>query len=268
MHNNIKTLLTAAVISAALASCSSSKTVLPYFTDIIEVAEGTIPPTDYVPIIQPDDELYIFVSSESPEAAVAYNIPFVNPAMRDQITMATSPRAQTYIVNDKGDIDFPVLGTLHVAGLTTDQLKDILVEKISKDVKDPIVMVRLTNFTVIVAGEVKSPQTIKVDRSRISVLDALAKAGDLTEYGERSNVLVIREEDGVRKYAHLDLNNSEVLTSPYFYLKQNDYVYVAPNKIRQANSKYNTNNSYKLSVISTIVSGCSVLASLIIAFTK
>lgn len=99
----------------------------------------------------------------------------------------------------------------------------------------------------------------------MSVLDALALAGDITEYGERSNVLVIREENGKRTYAHLNLNSAESLNSPYFYLKQNDYVYVTPNKIKQSNSQYNTNNSYKLSVISTIVSASSVVASLIIA---
>ena len=101
----------------------------------------------------------------------------------------------------------------------------------------------------------------------MTVLDALAAAGDLTEYGERSNVLIIREENGERKFAHLDLNSSETLTSPYYYLQQNDYVYVAPNKVRQANSKYNQNNAYKLSVTSTIVSAASVIASLVIALT-
>lgn len=103
----------------------------------------------------------------------------------------------------------------------------------------------------------------------MTILEALAAAGDLTQYGERSNVLVIRESpDGTRQYAHLDLNSADVLTSPYYYLQPKDYVYVAPNKIKQDNSKYNQNNSYKLSVISTIVSGCSVVVSLIIALTR
>lgn len=99
------------------------------------------------------------------------------------------------------------------------------------------------------------------------MLDALADAGDLTEYGERSNVLLVREENGERKFVHLDLNSSDLLTSPYFYLKQNDYIYVEPNEVRQANSKYNQNNSFKLTVVSTIVSAASVIASLVIALT-
>ena len=106
-----------------------------------------------------------------------------------------------------------------------------------------------------------------MDRNRYSILDALSDAGDLTEYGERSNVLLVREENGERKFIHLDLNSSETLTSPYFFLKQNDYIYVEPNKVRQANSKYNQNNSFKLTVISTVVSAASVIASLVIALT-
>ena len=266
---NIKTLALAAITSLmlALGSCSSSKTALPYFTDIKDVKEGTLPLDDYMPVIQPDDELYISVSSEVPEATAIYNLPAMNPALRDKLTQTTSPRMLTYVVDKEGDITFPVLGRIHVAGLTVEQLTDELVKKIGADVKNPIVSVRLVNFNVVVAGEVKQPQTIRVDRNRISILDALAAAGDLTEYGERSNVLVIREENGERKFAHLDLNSSEVLTSPYYYLQQNDYVYVAPNKVRQSNSKYNTNNSFKLQVTSTIVSAASVIASLVIALT-
>ena len=149
--------------------------------------------------------------------------------------------------------------------MTTEQLSDYLTKEISKDVKDPIVDVRILNFTVSVGGEVKLPSRIPLSSQRMTVLDALVQAGDLTEYGERSNVLVIREEDGKRTYAHLDLNKAETLNSPYFYLKQNDYIYVSPNQIKQSNSRYNTNNSFKLSVISTIVSATSVVASLVIA---
>lgn len=263
----LKTLALSVILVAGLASCNSSKTVLPYFVDISNVGEGLLPSGDYMPVIEPDDELYIGVTSSSPEASAIYNIPNYNPATREVILTNTSPRAATYIVDSKGDIFFPVLGRLHVGGMTVEQITDMLVEKISRDVKDPVVTVRLANFNVVVAGEVKTPKTIQVDRNRISVLDALAAAGDLTEYGERSNVLVIREENGKRTYAHLDLNSSETLTSPYYYLKQNDYIYVAPNKVRQANSKYNQNNAFKLSVISTIVSASSVIASLVIALT-
>ena len=166
-----------------------------------------------------------------------------------------------------GDIDFPIIGKVKVQGLTTQQIKDKLVELISKDVDDPIVRVELMNFRVNVLGEVQRPGAVSVKRERYSVLDALADAGDLTEFGERSNVLLIREENGVKIYHRLNLNEASVLSSPYFYMQQNDVIYVEPNEIRKDNSKYNQNNAFKLSVISTIVSACSVIASLVIALT-
>lgn len=261
----LKSLSFIAAALLLLSSCSSSKTVLPYFTDIATVAEGSFDAGNYVPQIKPDDELFISVQSEVPEASVPYNLPMVNPASRDQISLSTSPRQQTYTVDSQGDIYFPILGKIHVAGLTCEQLRDLLTEKISADVKDPLVTVKLADFQVVVAGEVAKPGTVKVSGNRFSVLDALGAAGDLTPYGERSRVLVIREENGKREFHHLDLNSSETLTSPYFYLQQNDYVYVEPNKVRQANSKYNQDNAYKLTVISTVVSAASVVASLVIA---
>ena len=260
-----KSLVLSAAIALALASCSSSKTTLPYFTDLSETSAGQLPPMDYLVRLQPEDELQITVNSEVPGATEIYNLPLFNPVDRANLLVSKQPTSQTYVVNSKGDIDFPVLGTIHVQGLTIEQLKEYLTKEISKEVKDPIVTVNLINFKIAVGGEVKAPDTYPVSGNRITILDALAKAGDLTEYGERSNVLIIREENGQRTYAHVDLNSSDLLTSPYYYLQQNDYIYVSPNKIKQANSKYNTNNSYKLSVTSTIVSACSVIASLIIA---
>lgn len=253
----------AALIS--LASCSSPKNVLPYFVDIKEIKTGELDTLDYLPTIRPDDELSITVNSINPEATAIYQMPLVNPATTSTLASSSSPRIQTYIVNSQGDINFPVIGSIHVSGMTTEQLSEYLTKEISKDVKDPVVDVRILNFMVSVGGEVKSPSRIPLTRQRMTVLDALVQAGDLTEYGERSNVLVIREENGNRTYAHLDLNKAETLNSPYFYLKQNDYVYVSPNNIKQSNSRYNTNNSFKLSVISTIVSATSVVASLVIA---
>lgn len=253
----------AALIS--LASCSSPKNVLPYFVDIKEVKAGELDTLDYMPTIRPDDELSITVNSINPEATAIYQMPLINPATTSTLASSSSPRIQTYIVNSQGDINFPVIGTIHVSGMTTEQLSEYLTKEISKDVKDPVVDVRILNFMVSVGGEVRSPSRIPLTRQRMTVLDALVQAGDLTEYGERSNVLVIREENGNRTYAHLDLNKAETLNSPYFYLKQNDYVYVSPNNIKQSNSRYNTNNSFKLSVISTIVSATSVVASLVIA---
>jgi len=249
-----------------LTSCSTKQTVLPYFTDL-DQPEGVVEKMEYSPEIQPDDELMITVNSSVPEATAHYNLPLSNPASRAELGLVTSPRQQTLVVDSNGDIILPVLGKIHVAGMTTEALQDKLTGMVRKDVSDAIVRVELMNFTVVVAGEVAKPGTVKVDRNRFSILDALGAAGDLTPYGERSNILIIREENGKRTYARLDLNKSDILTSPYFYLRQNDYVYVEPNNVRQANSRYNQDNAFKLSVISTIVSAASVVASMVIALT-
>jgi len=256
-----------ATVAAFMTSCSSSKTVLPYFTDISNTEAGTFQAGEYSPQIKPDDELMISVTSLNPEATGIYNLPLSNPAKHSDLFKNSTPSQQTYMVNAEGDINFPVIGKIHVADMTVDRLQAELTRLIAKDVEDPLVTVALANFRVVVAGEVRTPKSITVTRNRYSVLDALADAGDLTEYGERSNVLLVREEDGLRKFVHLDLNSSETLASPYFYLKQNDYIYVEPNKVRQSNSKYNQNNAFKLTVISTIVSATSVIASLVIALT-
>lgn len=248
----------------ALTSCSTKKTVLPYFVDIQD-QQGTLPAIEYMSTIQPDDELQITVTAADAAAAAAFNQPEVNPALRSTFGTGTTPKQLTYRVDTSGNILFPQLGTIHVGGLTVEQLQQELTSRLQAYIVDPQVAVSLVNFTVVVAGEVRTPQTVKVNRNRFTILEALSAAGDLTEYGERSNILLVREENGQRAYHRLNLNSSDLLTSPYFYLQQNDYIYVEPNAVRQANSKYNQHNSFKLSVISTIVSASSVLASLIIA---
>lgn len=249
----------------AMSSCSSYKTSLPYFEDIRDSISGEFIQGDYGIKIIPDDELLITVTSMVPSATAMYNLTLSNPAVREQLLSISQPQQQTYIVDANGDVQFPVLGKLHVAGLSTQELTKELEARISKDVENPIVRVQLVNFRINVLGEVKKPGAISVNKERYSILDALADAGDLTEYGERSNVLLIREVDGKRIFQRMNLNSSTLLTSPYFYLQQNDVVYVEPNEIRRENAKYNQNNSYKISVVSTIVSACSVIASLIIA---
>lgn len=123
------------------------------------------------------------------------------------------------------------------------------------------------NFRVNVLGEVARPGQIKVDRQRFSVLDALAAAGSMTDYGNRTNVLVVRENNGKAEYHYFDLTKSDITSSPYYYLQQNDVVMVAPTETKESNARYDTNNSYRVQVVSAIVSGASVLASLIIALT-
>lgn len=260
----------------SVSSCKTVNNQLPYFQDITGSIQGTLPSVvDYQLKIVPDDELSITVNSQSATAAAPYNLPMYNPMVQTDIVagatekkVSSTPLAQTYIVNSEGDITMPVLGKIHVAGMTIEGLTDYLTGLISKDVVDPVVRVALVNFKINVIGEVSEPKSIKVTRQKYSILDALAECGDLTQYGQRENVIVMRQmPDGTISYQRLDLRDASITSSPYFYLTQNDVVYVQPNEIRQSNSRYDSMNSYKLSAISTVVSAASVIASLIIALT-
>lgn len=263
---NKYTLLYILLVGVILSACSS-KQKLPYFADAAKDVDGVLVGMPYLPDIAPDDELTISVTSVDPAATAAYNLPEINPSTRSNLGATSTPRTQTYVVDTNGDIIMPVIGKIHVAGKNVEQLREEITAEVSKKVRDPHVTVQMSSFTVSVAGEVKTPQTLRVPRNRISVVEALAAAGDLTEYGDRSSVMIVRETPGGRVYTHLDLNKVETLNSPYYYLQPNDYIYVAPNKVRQENSKYNQNNGFKLQIISTVVSACSVIASLIIALS-
>lgn len=251
-----------------LASCSSNKRgKFVYFQDIDSAPAVTLPA--YEPRVKSGDELVITVNSTDPSATAIYNVPLTNPALLGDLVGTSQPRLQTYVVDVNGDIQFPVLGSVHVLGLTIDEVRRLLEEKISVDVESPIVKVGFDNYMVNVAGEVKGPGQIYVTRPRYSILDAISASGDLTPYGRRDNVLIVREEgDGTRSSARLDLTKSDIFESPYFYLQQNDYIYVEPTEVREDNAEYNQNNAFKLSVISTITGACSVVASLLIALLR
>ena len=257
-----------ALAGVSVCSCSTNKENLTYFENVENIVTGNgIGSNDYGIKIVPDDELKIVVTSQVPEATAAYNVPMVNYATRVAVSVTGNPAIQTYVVDKKGDIEMPVLGKLHVEGLSTDEVCELIRKEVAKDVKDPYVEVRHVGFKVNVLGEVKNPGAKVVTKERYSIFDAIADAMDLTEYGRRDNVLLIREENGVKRTVRLNLNDATLLESPYFYLQQNDVIYVEPNSIKKENSKYNQNNSFKISVVSTIVSACSVLASLVIALT-
>ena len=262
-------ILSLALMLAALCGCTATKDHMRYLSQLPETAPGqtgTLAASDYALKIVPEDELEIVVTSTVPSATTEYNLPASNAQYTaGQNSIISDTGQQKYFVNQNGDIDFPVLGTIHVAGMTTMQLKDYLTQRVGEKVKDPNVRVRLVNFKVNVMGEVRNPRTLEVRAERFSIFDALAGAGDMTEYGRRDNVTVIREAGDSLQYVRLDLRDPAIVSSPYYYLQQNDVVIVDPNDTRQANSRYNTNNSYRLSVISTIVSAVSVIASLVIA---
>lgn len=254
------------LLLTVITGCSSKKhSSLSYFENIDSISNVEIPAGDFNVQIEPDDELFISVNSLVPDATAAYNLPLSNPASISSLKLTEQPRQTTYKVTEQGYITMPVLGKLYVKGLTTVELAEKITQLVSKDVDDPVVKVELLNFRVNVLGEVNNPGSRTISRERYSVLDAIADAGDLTPYGERGRVILIREENGKRMYHTFNLNDVSTLTSPYFYLQQNDVIYVEPNEIRKENARYNQYNSYKVSVISTVVSAVSVIASLVIA---
>lgn len=266
---NKKTILIAFLIPFILSSCKTTNN-LSYLQTLGDSKNGVLYTSPYAIKIAPDDELRIIVTSTVPEATAEYNLPAYNVLLSGDEQEPNYRKAQIegqqqqlYTVNREGYILFPKIGEIHVAGMTTAELKKYISERV--DVKDPHVSVKIMNFKVDVLGEVQSPKRVDVGSERFSIFDALAAAGDMTPYGRRDNVTVIRENGDSLTYQRLDIRDAAITASPYYYLQPNDVVIVDSNKIIQDNSKYNQNHAYKLSVISTIVSGVSVLASLIIA---
>lgn len=255
------------ILVLCFTSCKA-KHDLAYFDDINNLSEGVLSTVKHTNVIEPENELIITVNSKVPEASVQFNLPYTNTVPSGTKNTSTPPQQQTYVVDESGNIEFPVLGKIHVAGMTTYQLKDYLVSQIDKYVKDPMVNVRLMGYSISVLGEVNRPGTVTTHDDRFSILNALAEAGDLTDYGKRDNILVMRRaENGDIQYARLNLHNSNITQSPYFWLQNNDVVVVEPNGVKQDNSKYNQYSGYKLTVVSTVVSTASIIASLVIALT-
>lgn len=250
-----------------LTSCSTSRNSVSYFQDMASgknVLEGV--ERNYEVKITSDDLLAISVSSIDPNAIAIFNLPATTFLKPGEAEISTTPVLQSYLVDPSGYIDFPVLGKLKVAGMTRNELADFLKKGISKYAKDPLVTVNIMNFKVSVLGEVNKPGTISITNERISILDAISMAGDLTINGKRTNVVLIRDENGKTTYHVFDLTSSDIFKSPYFYLKQNDIIYVEPNKARRSNANYSQSAQFNTSVASTIISALSVIASLCIAF--
>lgn len=215
-----------------LPSCVSTKKVT-YFTNL---GDTTLPAKYPVPqlIIQPNDILSISVSSLNPEASSLFN-----PVQANVANTPTDPdkAGGGYLVNTEGYIQFPILGNLEVAGLTEEELQQKITDELNKRklLSDPIVSVRQLNFKVTVLGEVGHPGVIPVRNQKISLLEAIGQAGDLTIYAQRNNVLLIRTEpDGSKLIRRINLNSNQLFNSPYFYLKNNDIIYVEPNKTKIA----------------------------------
>lgn len=250
--------------SALLASCGSVKDVA-YFQNA-DYIDATRSEYLYDARIMPKDVLTITVSTVNPDAAAPFNLIVRSPLQGNNVG-GGSGSLQTYLVDNKGCIEFPVLGTLEVGGLTKSLCEKMIHDKIMPYLnvnENPVVTVRMSNYKISVLGEVNHPGMFVVNNEKINILEALAQAGDLTIYGIRNKVKLIREDAKGRKEIHtLNLNDADIISSPYYYLQQNDIVYVEPNKVKARNSSVGQTTGLWLTGTSILISVASLLYSIL-----
>lgn len=263
---HLRKLLWAMAVAIAFASCSSTKDIA-YFQNS-ENVDLSPSRTLYDAKIMPKDLLSITVTTADPQAAIAFNLtaPTVQTA-----TLSTNSTQQatliTYLVDNEGYINFPKVGQLKLGGLTKREAEHLVLDKIRpylSEYEEPIVTVRMANYKISVLGEVQRPGMYTVSNEKISILEALAQAGDLTIYGVRSNVKLVREDATGEKSIHvLDLNKADIINSPYYYLQQNDIVYVEPNKVKAQNSSVGSMTTLWFSATSILISMTSLLYNIL-----
>ncbi|MEN2400548.1 polysaccharide biosynthesis/export family protein [Flavobacterium sp. MC2016-06] len=205
--------------------------------------------------IQSDDLLMILVSADDPEVAIPFNLKTYSISGNSKLDVTRGQETvQLYLVDQSGSIEFPIIGKLKVGGLTRTEILQLLQNKLSNYIKNPIINLRIMNFKVSLQGEVNLPGTYPINSERVTLIEALSMGKDLTIYGRRDNILVIRETNGVKSYNRVDITKSDFINSPFYYLAQNDVVYVEPNKTRVNSSAVGPNTSVIISAVSILVS--------------
>lgn len=241
-----------------LSACVSKKDIIYFQNDAIDQSKVS---NSYKTIIKPDDVLQITITALDTEAVRPFNLSAVTYSTSSNSAIGVAQQ-QTYLVDTKGEIDFPVLGKLKVGGLTRDELIAFLKDKLEPDyILNPNINIRIANYKVSVLGDVRAPGSYSVPNERITILEAIALAGDLNLSGQRHNVIVHREEDSKKVQYQVDLLSKEIFTSPVYYLQQNDVVYVEPNYAKIQSASANSNTSLFISVT-------GLLVSLITLFTR
>lgn len=236
-------------------SCASKKNMVYFQPDSVEL--NTLYELN-APKLQPGDILAISVTADDVRATIPFNQVSTYQGAGGTV-QATNPFIPTYAIDANGEIDFPKVGKIKLAGKTRTQAMDLLRQEVGKYIVDPGISMVVRNFRVTVLGEVVRPGTFTIENDRLTILEALGLAGDMTIWGERNNVLVIREQDGKKEEFRLDLRKRETMNSPAYYLTQNDVVYVEPNGARIQNSKYTATTSIFVSVVGLIVTVISVV---------
>lgn len=248
------------LVLVLLSSCASRQDIV-YFQDE-PISEGVANQNSNFELrYKTDDLLTIIVSSDDPVLAQPFNLQ-VASTTTSVIDAQGSLKMQTYLIDSEGNIEFPGLGTIKIGGLTRSEANNLLKQKLSvyfKKDQPPIVNIRLANFTVTILGEVKNPGSYTIQDERISISEALGLAGDLTIYGKRDNIKLVREVDGQKKFAIIDLTSVNALNSPNYYLTQNDVLYVEPNNAKVRSASYNQNNGVIISAFATIATIIAIL---------
>ncbi len=260
-----KLLTLLSVVMLMLASCATPKVA--YFTDLKPgVAEQIMNTVDIR--VRSGDKISILVNSKNPALVDLFNLPITSRQIGIQTTYARNSQGISgYTIDKNGDIKFPVLGSVHVAGMTREEIATHITEElVNKNlVKDPVVTVEFMNLTVAVLGEVATPGRFSIDKDKLTLLDAISMAGDLTIYGKRENVLVQREENGKKVLYKVNLNSGyDLYTSPVYYLQQNDIVYVEPNSMRARQATVNGNNVRSASFWMSLASLLTTITVLIV----
>lgn len=247
-----------------LTSCQSYKKV-PYLQDSGKFEQMSRSGELYDAKIMPKDLLTVVVSCTNPELAVPFNLTVATQNSAAITSTSSQAVLQQYLVDNEGKINFPVLGELKVGGLTKKEAEQMVVEKLKPYMKEtPIVTVRMVNYKISVIGEVARPGTFTISNEKVNLLEALAMAGDMTVYGLRDNVKLIREDAaGKQEIITLDMNKAETILSPYYWLQQNDIVYVIPNKAKARNSDIGNSTSLWFSATSILVSLASLLFNIL-----
>ena len=243
-----------------LSSCGSVKDIAYFQNKMVNEPEAIDKHAGIV--VQPKDMLSIVVSSRNPELVAMFNLPVVSyQAGSETVTGGAQQRLMGYVVDNDGMIDFPVLGPIKVAGLTRWELSDLIKKRLIDDdlLTDAVVTVEFMNFKVSVIGEVNNPGTFSIDGDKVTVLQAISLARDLTIFGERENVTIIRERDGKRTMYEINLCDVSMFESPAYYLQQNDVVYIQPSKVK---ARQSTTDDKALRMTTIFVSGGSLILSL------
>jgi polysaccharide export outer membrane protein len=253
MKNNLTFLVRATLVCVliVLSSCASRKDVV-YFQDT-DNFETLVDDNTFVSKFKVDDLVSIHISSLNPEASAPFNL------FRGSSEGGFRAEQIDYLVDQAGEIDFPVIGKLKIEGLSPDEVRVLLRNRLSDYLKDPIINIRLRNFSVTILGEVLRPGTYPVNGEQITILEALGLAGDLTPRGVRRNVLVIRDFNGTKVYSRVDLTSKNITKSPMFYLTQNDVVYVEPNKSGIKETTLDGRASLYVSIASVLITSTIIL---------